>query len=220
MPLHRAKRSDWNTVTPEKRSVLQQVAAKTHGVVTIPNLVSVFGGGVVLYGLLLLRVSPESNLLYGTVLILIGRLLDIADGYIADWTKTKSPVGEAVDATIDKIVLVAAVLVLMEQQLVPVLFGTAMFIHATYIGLISVLAKVHRYRLHPSRAGKLSVWFEWYAIASMLLSQVFTSNIFTFIFAAAAWTAFATFIILGALAAIRYTQSYYRAANTPDELSD
>ena len=207
MPLHRAKNNDWDTVSFDKRSVLQQIAAKSNGVITVPNFITLIGGGLVCYGLFfLLGDVNHIDILRATVLIALGRLLDIADGYVAEWTKTKSPFGEALDVSVDKITLLIVASVLLAKNLLPVWVLLAMLSHSIYNSILSFAAYIKNNRFHPSFVGKMAVWFEWVSITIFLVSTLVINTSIVHISALVfAWICFTAFAVLGAYSSFNYT---------------
>ena len=114
MNLHRTSgKPDWEEIKLGKRTLFQRLAAVTHGVITPANAITLIGFVVLLYGL---GAILERDYLLGLTLIVMGRLLDIADGLAAEATHTKSPLGELFDATIDKVGTVLTVVVLVVAQ--------------------------------------------------------------------------------------------------------
>src|SRR5580700_510193 len=153
MKLHRALRSDWSEVAPQQRTLWQRAAACSHGVITPGNFITLIGAVFVIIGLYDLA---HAQLITGVALLLIGRMADILDGMVADHTKTKSPLGEAVDAATDKILTIVALYVLLDNQLIPLIVGLVMAVHAVYNILVSTVARRLHVSLHPSSTGKLS----------------------------------------------------------------
>lgn len=152
--LHRTgERADWEKVAPEKRNPWQKLAAITHGIITPANLISLVGAILTIIGLL--GITTDLNLT-NIALIIIGRLADIADGFAAHQTGTKSPLGEIIDATVDKILAFAAVIALALGELAPVLIIAAILIYSVTNSAISATAKFRNIPLHPSREGKLA----------------------------------------------------------------
>jgi CDP-diacylglycerol--glycerol-3-phosphate 3-phosphatidyltransferase len=168
MDLHRVgKRPDWELIPKEKRNIWQRIAAGTKGIITPANVTSVAGAALV--GLGLWRVYFD-DLSLGLVLIAIGRTADILDGAVAQATGTKSNVGEALDASVDKITVIAALGVLISSGIIPIFAAVLMTTrNGTNIAL-SLLAKMRKKILHPSRAGKLAGGLEWVSILFFTLS--------------------------------------------------
>lgn len=212
MALHRADGADWNKVKPEQRSGWQQLAAQTHGVLTPANLISILGATLVGIGLFAIM---NNQLAWGTLAVFLGRCADVLDGWVAERTGTKGPVGEAIDAAIDKIVIAAALIVLLAYELLPLAVGILMAWHTVYNILLAVLAQLRSISLHPSRAGKLSVAWEWLAVGLFLSSAAAqgTSSVLAFLLVVGAWLSFASFMALGAYSSLGYSVRLMRGAS-------
>jgi phosphatidylglycerophosphate synthase len=159
MELHlSATKPDWADVPLPKRNSWQHIAALTKGVVTPGNILSVVGVGLVLAGLWEMWDGQYWN---GLVLIAIGRICDLIDGAIAHATGTKSPLGEATDASCDKIGALATLMVFGAAGwlwwLVALLIGLQNLVNS----LIGLIGRERKYRLHPLPAGKISTAGEW-----------------------------------------------------------
>jgi phosphatidylglycerophosphate synthase len=165
LSLHRADGADWNHVAPEARNPWQRVAAATHGVLTPANVITLIGAGIALWGIVSL-LAGAYWLAIG--LLTLGRVLDIADGFVADRTGTKSRFGELLDATVDKIITVLTVASMFIAHVAPTwLMGLFVLPHI----IIVVITLVDRYRgikLHPSRLGKTTMLLTWLAIPLLL----------------------------------------------------
>lgn len=137
------------------------MAANSRGVVTPANFASLAGGTVALWGLWAIL---DGRTFAGLLMLAIGRIADLADGLIAEYTKTKSPLGEIIDATVDKIVVAAALIVLGAMELVPWIIIIVVALQNIANVMISVVAKLRDKTLHPSRLGKVSSAFSWVTI--------------------------------------------------------
>lgn len=94
---------DWSLVAPERRTRLQRIAAKTKGWLTVANLVSVAGAGLTLKGL---HDYTQGHSVTAVAEVGAGRILDLVDGAVATWTKTRGLAGAFVDSGIDKVLAV------------------------------------------------------------------------------------------------------------------
>jgi phosphatidylglycerophosphate synthase len=90
---------DWSLVAPEKRTRLQRIAAKTKGWLTVGNLVSLAGAGLTVKGI---YDYTQGHAVAAIVEVGAGRTLDLVDGAVATWTKTRGLAGAFVDSGIDK----------------------------------------------------------------------------------------------------------------------
>ena len=198
MNLHRTLGvPDWHDTPVAQRSILQKVAASTKGFVTLGNLISLIGIGLVFLGCIL--IIAEQYWL-GGALIVIGRLLDLADGYVADKTKTKGPVGEVVDASFDKFGTIAALITLFVADIVAWPLLIALLVPQLIISLISFYRKAHQQTIHPSLVGKLSMAAVWTAIAAFLVAKASDIWVLSFAGVLIALLSFA----LGTIACIQY----------------
>lgn len=136
----------------------QKLAVWSKGLLTPGNLASLAGGISALYGLWII---VDGQTVEGLAFLAAGRIADVADGLIAESTKTKSPIGETVDASIDKVVVGATLLVLGAISLVPWIIIVIAALQNIANVIISVVAKLRDKVIHPSRIGKVSAAFIW-----------------------------------------------------------
>lgn len=169
MDLHRATgKPDWETIKPADRSAIQNIAAATRGVITPPNIISIIGLGLVIYGVIALT---QQHFWVGIAALVIGRLLDIVDGLVAQATGTKSALGELVDASIDKIGTILTIAVLFVIAPDYWLLITALLLPQVIIPFISLYKKQKKAAIHPTRQGKLSMASLWVAIAGLIATK-------------------------------------------------
>ena len=169
LSLHRASgKPDWEQYEASDRSIIQRIAAATKGIVTPGNIVSVIGLALVVYGLILVL---ENNFWLGLVLIAVGRGLDVVDGVVAEATKTKSPLGEMVDAAFDKIGTLLTILVLFVGQVAAWWALTALLLPQFIIPLVILYKRKKGIGVHPTRAGKLSMALTWVGIVGLLIAK-------------------------------------------------
>lgn len=160
--LHRVgKQADWEMVEPDSRNGWQRIASITRGLITPANAVSLYGAKKVKEGLDDIK---QGNILAGSLTVGIGRLADIADGTVADLTGTKSPVGEAVDATLDKLTVAAAIPILVQSEVISKEFATFTVAQNLANTALTGVAKAKGNEIHSTWAGKRSVGFLWGAI--------------------------------------------------------
>jgi phosphatidylglycerophosphate synthase len=170
MNLHRTeKKPQWESTPEAERNVWQRIAQATKGMVTPANAISLLGLGLTASGLQDFKRGARQQ---AVAKIILGRACDIADGYVADKTKTKSPIGEAVDATVDKISMAHGLYVLRETDTLPV-FTTASFFTQNVINTAATaVAKKRGVELHPSAEGKITTLMQWAAIGGYIISAV------------------------------------------------
>lgn len=166
MDLHRTtKQPDWKKTSASEYSVFQKVAASTNGIITPANVVTLIGFAVVVAGLVALL---QKHYWLGLFLMGFGRLFDIADGFVAQATHTKSPVGEMLDAVVDKVGTFLTLIVLVAAHITSVWVITALIIPQVIISSITLYNRRLGRRMHPSRSGKLSMFAAWTAIVGVI----------------------------------------------------
>lgn len=164
MNLHRTvDGADYDKVNPEDRNNHQKVAKVSRGLLTLANLVSVTGLAVTLWGI---QDLEQKKYLKGTVKILGGRLCDLADGYIADKTGTKSPFGEFMDASVDKILIARALQVLGRNDIIPRIVARSFGVQNTLNAVGSIIAKARGIEHHASSTGKAVTFGQWETLLS------------------------------------------------------
>ncbi len=174
MNLHRASATpEWATVPATEQNSWQRIAAKTGGVVTPGNILTMAGFGLAIAGLAALLAE---HYWLGLAGLTAGRLLDIADGMAANFTGTKSPLGELLDASVDKLITLLTIIVLGVTGLVFWWVLLLLLLPHFVITIISAQAFVAGQRLHPSRAGKLSMALIWIAIVCLILAYAVSSS--------------------------------------------
>jgi phosphatidylglycerophosphate synthase len=177
MNLHRSDgKSDWEKLAPAKRNAWQQVAASTNGVVTAANALTVIGLMLVLTGLVLIGAKEYWA---GVIIVAAGRLCDVLDGIVAEATGTKSRLGESLDASFDKLALLAVFVVLPIVGIMPWWMVAILLVPNLLNSILATIAVRRAIVLHPSRAGKLSMAYSSAAILIIVLLQVVSSPIET-----------------------------------------
>lgn len=127
-----------------------EVAEQTKDIVTPANLFTLGGLALTIKG------SGRLGTLRGTGEILSGRLLDLADGWIARRTNTATELGATADATADKIATGALLWGAMKNNLMP---KPAAYFIASQNAANAAAAVVGRYRgveMESSRGGKIN----------------------------------------------------------------
>ena len=171
MDLHRSSNTpDWETIKPSKRTAIQNVAASTHGIITPPNIISVIGLALVIYGVIALT---QENFWIGFAALVVGRLLDVVDGLVAQATGTKSALGEFVDASIDKVGTLLTIVALFIVAPEYWWLITALLIPQIIIPFVSFYKKQKKKAVHPTRQGKLGMASLWVAIAGLITVKAF-----------------------------------------------
>ena len=169
MNLHRTTgRPDWANITPANRNAWQRLAMVSRGWLTPGNVFTLSGLFIVIIGLYWLMSAYYWLALYA---LIVGRCFDLLDGWAAEVTGTKSPLGEILDAVSDKI---GTLLTLGAACLIPVapwwlLLGLAL--PHLIIAAISYAANRRGRRLHPSRLGKISMAAAWIGLLGLIALQ-------------------------------------------------
>jgi len=159
MQLHRTTgKPDWADVPADKRNVWQRLAAASGGVATPSNAITVVGIAIVVYGLFALA---DKHYWLSLGAIVLGRIFDLADGIVANATGTKSPLGEIMDASADKLTVLGVVIAFWAAHLVPVWLLLVIVLPHFLISLLSVAAYFRQKPLHPSRFGKYNMAAIW-----------------------------------------------------------
>lgn len=169
MRLHRAKKqADWARVAKRRRNGWQRLAQASGGLLTIGNGLTLIGLLAVLAGLFYISVG---SYWHGAVLLFAGRLCDLLDGWLAEQTATKSPLGESFDAGADKLATAAALVVLPLSGTMPFAVAAILVISQLSIAGGYWLGRRRAVRLHPSAAGKLSMAAAWLCVGLFVVSQ-------------------------------------------------
>lgn len=164
MNLHRTDNvPQWEKLDPSERNGWQRVAAATKGVVTPANAVTAAGYAVFEWGL---RDVRRGNVGAGVAKVVAGRLFDIADGMVAEKTGTKSPLGEAFDATVDKIEAARGLYTFARRGIVPRYVAVSFAAQNAVNTLATFYAKSRDAEIHPSAAGKITTALQWGTVAS------------------------------------------------------
>lgn len=161
--------AEWYNVPTAKRSALQRLAFRTRGLITLANIATCLGGLLTIIGLVLFCAR---HFTIGATLIIVGRLCDILDGWLARKTHTSSPFGEGLDAGVDKLVVLLTAIVLLWMHIVPwPLIVLAAMLQAGTALLVLGARHLH-ILLHPSRVGKYSMFGTWVAVSLYLFSYM------------------------------------------------
>ncbi|MGI9028134.1 MAG: CDP-alcohol phosphatidyltransferase family protein [Candidatus Saccharimonadales bacterium] len=206
LPLHIPKGCpDWENTPVSKRNRWQIIAASTKGVVTPANIISVAGGILVISGLF--KFTDEITLT-GLCMVTIGRTADAVDGYVADLTGTKSPFGELVDTSIDKLVAALAIIILYTDQLLPIIFLVVIGLHTILNSSLSLFGRSRKIIIHASFTGKLATAMLWIIIITYITHSYFgaydRSALLTTMLFGLSWAAFISFVILGTQSSMSY----------------
>lgn len=168
--LHRVnKKPDWELVDTSSHNGWQRLARHTRGMVTPGNIISVCGAALSLSARSDIQ---KENYRSATVKLFVGRMMDIADGVVADRTGTKSPVGEAVDASIDKFLTLKIMHAMVDKQLISQREGDTVIAQQGMAVGLSAAAKLLGKEMHPSRPGKEDATAIWAFAGSTLMEKI------------------------------------------------
>lgn len=166
MDLHTPhEKPDWVLGNADSVTMWQRVAIASRGIVTIGNVLSVSGLALVIWAAIELY---NGNLALGLLLAVIGRLADIADGYAAEKTHTKSRLGEIVDTTCDKVGVFSIAVAVSLAHIIPLYIIASIAAYNLYLALFGIIWG-RRYQLHTNKFGKLAMFVSWLVILTEVL---------------------------------------------------
>lgn len=166
MDLHSARKiADWDATPAAKRNYWQQLAARTHGLATPGNIATILGLALVVIGLVAIE---RGDFVVGLVTVMFGRIADVLDGLIAARTRTKSRLGEALDAGADKIAIAGTLVVVVLQHVLPLWLALLAATKSAANVVFAAIAQSQKRPLHPSAAGKLATGGEWLALGLLI----------------------------------------------------
>ena len=169
MQLHRTTgKADWLAIPPQSHTVWQRLAARTHGIATPSNVITVAGFALVLIGL---QEILNQHYLAGMILLAAGRICDILDGWLAELTRTKSRLGELLDAGIDKILTILVVATFLGAHIAPAWALIALVTPQILIVVTMLGWRIRKRTLHPSLVGKLSMAGVWVSLLIYTLAH-------------------------------------------------
>ena len=176
MDLHRTTgKPDWESISSKERTTIQRIAAATRGIITPPNIITFIGLLIVLYGLFALLVGEYWT---GLIALAVGRLLDIVDGMVAQQTGTKSPLGELLDAAVDKIGTLLTIIVLFIAGISFWWLIALLLLPQLIIPFVTLYKRSKNKKIHPTRAGKLSMASLWVSIVGLILIKALALEMF------------------------------------------
>lgn len=209
MGLHTARTADWDKETGP-RNIWQKIASKSYGTLTPANFASFAGGILAIYGLF---VVVDGEVYKGLALVTIGRIADLVDGVIAEYTKTKSPLGETIDVLMDKVVMVTALIVFAGYGLVPWFIVGIVALQNLVNIIIGLMAKLRKKKIHPSRYGKVATALSWVALILYPLGdwirQESSDGLGTALILLAVLS-FVVYIVIGLRASLSYAYLIYK----------
>ncbi len=170
MNLHRSGlKPDWDLLPRERWNRWQKLAADTHGIVTIGNAITILGFVGVLVGLYLVVKQHYS---IGLGLLGAGRFCDLLDGWLAEKTGTKSPLGEQLDAGFDKLGTVVTIITFLVIGIAPVWVAVMLSLPQIAIATTAYVAIRRGRQFPPSAAGKISMALIWLAFGGFVVLRL------------------------------------------------
>lgn len=138
----------------------------------MPNLISGIGFGLVVAG------AFAVETLAGLLAIIAGRLLDLADGWVARQIRQSSRLGAMLDATLDKLAGLAIIIALWNAGMAPKAALVAIVVHNLLNAIItaSTAKRQPDRKLVPSLHGKYAMAAQNAALAAYAVSFFVASS--------------------------------------------
>lgn len=211
MNLHRIEgKPEWAGLKPEQMNIWQRIAAGSGGILTIGNYFSLLGLLSVPLGLSLIL---GERYIAGAVILLLGRFCDLLDGFLADKTGTKSPLGEKVDAVFDKLSTGLALLVLAVSGLIAAWAVLLLVLPHIIVAGMAVAIFFKGSLLHPTLVGKLSMAVGWLAMLAFVVVHG-TDDTLRTIMNITAYVLLLLSVCMAATAIVGYYREYTNLART------
>jgi len=204
---------DWTLANPERANFWQRLARRTNGLVTLPNLLSVTGLALVLWGVW--QIAFDDQWVSGVSFVALGRFLDILDGHVAELTKTKSQLGGTIDVVCDKAAMAAMLFGVLYAHLAWLWFVLALVFYNVYL-IYFGLVWARTYGIFPNVFAKFAAVSEWLAIFLLVLQSEESDAWLT----TGAGIVIGVWAVLGALAIRSYHRALRRAMHEPQESVD
>lgn len=203
MNLHRTSgRPDWENVDPAARNMFQKLAAATHGTLAPANVITMSGLVAVIFGL---SAILHNHFWLGLVLLAGGRLLDVVDGVAAEATQTKSPLGESLDAAVDKIGTMLTIIMLFIAGITYWWVLALLLVPQVITPLVAFYKKRKGKTIHPTRQGKLSMATAWIGIVGLLVVKALETNNGVSVITSIVYTVIGMSFVLGVYALWQYS---------------
>lgn len=175
MNLHQAsKKPDWEKIEfGQKLNVWQRAAAKTGGIASLANFVTLAGLTLTISGV---NDVKRGHVTRGFIKMVAGGSSDKLDGLVAERFGLKSPLGEVVDTGADKVGVGYSLLALTRAGVVPPVESGLLVVQNGANIAISAVAKKHEVELHPSASGKWAMGLQRSGIGLHILSAALREN--------------------------------------------
>lgn len=162
----------WEQIPSELWNEYQIRAAETNGWDTPGNRETLKGAIATFVGLGLLYADTPLTDVLGTAAVGWGRWKDVKDGRRSAETGTMSPLGEKLDASIDNVLMAAAIPVLVKRRLLTPAEGLTSGTLVAAKSIATITAKYLRREIHASRAGKYGAFLQWGGIGMLCVSRI------------------------------------------------
>lgn len=206
MQMHRVKQKpDWEYVAVDERTLWQRLAAVSHGIITPANIVTLFALSFVVSGAALV---VDGIYLLGFVFIATGRLLDLADGAVAERTQTKGPLGEALDSIADKIAFLLVFIVFALEAIMSLWLLAGLVVLQLANSVVVIGKKLKGEAVHTTRWGKYGSLLLWSTIGMFSVVFVLEASSFAAIYQLAANILAHVLYILTVVFGLLTTKSY------------
>ncbi|MCA9327622.1 CDP-alcohol phosphatidyltransferase family protein [Candidatus Saccharibacteria bacterium] len=150
---------DWDGIPNEELTRPQRLAKRSKGWLTAGNAVSFVGAGLTFKGI---YDFAQGDTVQGVAQVAAGRALDLFDGIVAAWTKTRGKVGALVDSGLDKILSATGLGVLtFETHDLPASLSVPIFAQQALIVAMNKVIHNKGGAVTPNRAGKWGMAALW-----------------------------------------------------------
>jgi len=167
-------KNDWDLVPNDKLSVLQRLAKRTKGIVTVGNTITVFGFGLAVNGLVDFMNGQRA---LGTAKVIGGRVCDILDGKAAHKTKTKGSLGRDLDAGLDGAFLLGAVAALEVTGVLPIIPAVAVAGPKVADSFGAFAAKFRGRDINATGESKIGAFGINFGIGSLMLASTVEKHV-------------------------------------------
>lgn len=171
MNLHRVEggKPQWENERPEEWNVWQKIANWSGGLVAPANAVTIAGGLSSNSGINDIR---RGKIRSAFLKLLVGRVGgDVGDGAVAEATRTKNPKGEALDAFTDKALATRALIVGMQEKIIPKYIGVPILAEQAAISTVSFAGNNRGHRVQPDAFDKFAHATVWLGLGLLLASH-------------------------------------------------
>lgn len=121
----------------------------------------------------------NEKFLIASVFLIISAITDFLDGFFARVLKQKTNIGSFLDAFVDKMLIIIALIALMSKNLLPIWFFTVILIRETLVsaGWIITYQKKCSFSVKPRFLGKISIVLELITMIIVILNVHFKEKI-------------------------------------------